>query len=101
MKVDRSYYVYIMTNKMNTTLYVGVTKDVGYRSYEHKRGKGGVFTSKYKITKLVYYEEYSYVINAIKREKEIKGWIRKKKEALINVDNPHWEDLAKDWFDDK
>ena len=65
-----------------------------------KTGKGGIFSSKYKTTKLVYYEEDGYIYNAIDREKEIKGWIRKKKEALINEDNPLWEDLAKDWHED-
>ncbi len=97
---ERVYYTYIMTNKGNTTLYTGVTNDIGRRTYEHKTGKGGVFSSKYKTTKLVYYEENKYILNAIDREKEIKGWTRKKKEKLINENNPLWEDLAKDWFDE-
>jgi putative endonuclease len=82
---------------MNTTLYVGVTNSVEYRSFQHRTGKGGYFTSKYKLTKLVYYEEFDYVNDAIDREKELKGWSRKKKEKLINDDNPLWDDLSKDW----
>jgi len=85
---------------MNTTLYVGVTNSVEYRSHQHKTGKGGYFTSKYKCTKLIYYEEFSDITEAIAREKELKGWSRKKKEALINKVNPLWGDLSKEWEDD-
>ena len=100
MRYERTYFVYIMTNKMNTTLYVGVTNSIEYRSNQHKTGKGGYFTSKYNLTKLVYYEEFDDITEAIAREKELKGWSRKKKEVLINKDNPLWEDLSKDWQDD-
>lgn len=97
MRYERVYFAYIMTNKMNTTLYVGVTNSIERRSFEHKTGKGGYFTGKYNLTKLVYYEEFDYISDAIEREKELKGWSRKKKDRLINEDNPLWEDLSKDW----
>ena len=85
---------------MNTTLYVGVTNSLYNRVYKHKTGKGGCFTSKYKLTKLIYYEEFQYINDAIDREKEIKGWSRKKKEDLIKTMNPLRDDLADDWYDD-
>jgi len=97
MRYERVYFAYIMTNKMNTTLYVGITNSIERRSLEHKTGKGGCFTSRYNCRKLVYFEEFDYVLDAIAREKELKGWSRKKKEALINEDNRLWEDLAIDW----
>ena len=87
------YHVYIMTNKTHSTLYVGMT-GVGYRRTEQhimKMFEG--FTKKYNVTKLVYFEEYSYVWDAITREKQIKRWSRKKKEWLIETKNPNWEDL--------
>ncbi len=97
---ERTYFVYIMTNKMNTTLYVGVTNNIEHRTYEHKTGKGGYFTSKYKLNKLIYYEEFQYINDAIAREKELKGWSRKKKDVLIKTLNPLRDDLAHDWYDD-
>jgi len=90
------YFVYIMTNKNNTVLYTGVTNNLHRRVAEHKAGKGGMFTSKYKIIKLVYYECGNDINAAIDREKQIKGGSRQKKEALINQNNPEWKDL----FDD-
>ena len=85
---------------MNTTLYVGVTNSIEHRAYEHKTGRGGYFTSKYNLNKLIYYEEFQYINDAIAREKELKGWSRKKKEALIKTLNPLRDDLAYDWYDD-
>jgi len=82
-----------MTNKSNTVLYTGVTNDLYRRVVEHKAGKGGKFTSKYKITKLVYYECGEDVYAAIEREKHIKGGSRQKKIDLINEMNPMWKDL--------
>jgi putative endonuclease len=92
------YYVYIMTNA-SRTLYVGTTGDLMRRVYEHKQKIISGFTSKYNITKLVYFEETTDVRAAIAREKQIKGWLRNKKTALIESLNPTWNDLAADWFD--
>jgi len=87
------YCVYIMTNKNNTVLYTGVTNNLHRRVAEHKAGKGSKFTSRYKITKLVYYECGNDINAAINREKQIKGGSRQNKEALINKFNPKWVDL--------
>ena len=93
---SKDYGVYIMTNKNNTVLYTGVTNNLQRRVAEHKAGKGRKFTSKYKITKLVYYECGNDISAAIDREKQTKGGSRQKKEVLINQINPEWKDL----FDD-
>jgi putative endonuclease len=85
-----------MTNR-SRTLYTGITGDLSGRVYQHKQGQGSKFTSKYKITKLVYYEAYQEVEDAIVREKQIKGWKRAKKITLINEMNPNWEDLSAEW----
>ena len=90
---SHTYFVYIMTNISNSVLYTGVTNDLYRRVVEHKAGKGGKFTSKYKITKLVYYECGEDVYAAIEREKQIKGGSRQKKIDLINDINPMWQDL--------
>jgi putative endonuclease len=82
-----------MTNKSGT-LYTGVTNNLERRVFEHKNHAIEGFTKKYKVTKLVYFEETSDVIAAISREKQIKGWLRKKKIALIESMNPYWKDLA-------
>jgi len=87
------YFVYILTNKYNKVLYVGVTNNLIRRVYEHKNKLISGFTSKYNVNKLVYYESFPSVFDAIKREKEIKGWKREKKVALINSFNPEWKDL--------
>ena len=91
------YYVYIMTNR-SKTLYTGVTNDLIRRVFEHKNKIIDGFTKKYKITKLVFYEETKDIQAAIEREKQIKGWLRSKKIALIESVNPKWEDLSKEWF---
>ncbi len=93
----RKYYVYIMTNR-SKTLYTGVTNDLQRRVREHKLGKIKGFTSKYLITRLVYFEEGDQINDAIAREKEIKGWLRSKKIALIESINPEWKDLSQEWF---
>ena len=89
-----NYYVYILANKTNTTIYIGVTNDLVRRMYEHRHKLSpNSFTAKYDIHKLVYYE---YTINAkvaIEREKQLKGWNRARKNALVNSKNPTWEDL--------
>jgi putative endonuclease len=93
----KQYYVYIMTNR-SKTLYTGVTNDLMRRVYEHKNKMVDGFTKKYNITKLVYYEETDDVQAAIAREKQIKGWLRKKKMALIESVNPEWKDLNEGWY---
>ncbi len=90
-----NYYVYIITNPHSRVLYTGVTNDLERRVSEHRLKSGSKFTSKYNVTKLVYYEHGFDVNAAIIREKQIKGWLRKKKIALIESMNPEWEDLAK------
>jgi putative endonuclease len=91
------FYVYIMTNR-SRTLYTGVTNDLQRRVLEHKRGIGSQFTTRYNINRLVYYEEGADVREAIAREKQIKGWLREKKIALIESVNPTWEDLSAAWY---
>ena len=89
-----NYYVYILTNKYGTVLYTGVTKDLVRRVYEHKNHLDkDSFTAKYKVTKLVYFEETTDVKSAIEREKQIKSWSRDRKTSLIFEMNPKWEDL--------
>ena len=87
------YYVYILTNKNNTVLYVWITNNIERRIYEHKNKLIEWFTSKYNLTKLVYFEEYENVNDAIKREKQLKKWRRKWKEELIEWKNPWRSDL--------
>jgi putative endonuclease len=94
--MPNSYYTYMMTNQSNTTLYVGVTNDISRRALEHIEGCGATFTSKYKINKLIYFERYTEITDAIKREKQLKGWRREKKEILIMQMNPLWKDLLQD-----
>ncbi len=91
------YYVYIMSNK-SRTLYTGVTNNLERRVYEHKQKIVPSFTSKYNITNLVYFELTSDVYSAIDREKQIKGWLRRKKIALIELVNPQWQDLSISWY---
>ena len=91
------YYVYIMTNEQKT-LYTGVTNDLERRVYEHKNKLVEGFTRKYNITRLVYYERTADVQAAIEREKQIKGWLRRKKVALLESMNPAWVDLSEGWF---
>ncbi len=88
-----NYYVYIMTNKICSALYIGVTNDLVRRTYEHKNKLIEGFTKKYNIDKLIYFEAAENIEDAIKREKQLKGWIRSKKENLINSQNPLWNDL--------
>ncbi|MBO4671316.1 MAG: GIY-YIG nuclease family protein [Bacteroidales bacterium] len=90
----KSYYTYIMSSNNNAVLYIGVTGDLTKRVLEHKSGKGSYFTSKYHCHKLVYYETFSDITQAIAREKEMKGWIRAKKDALIDTINPKRIDLG-------
>jgi putative endonuclease len=97
MKANQ-YFVYIMSNQSHTVLYTGVTNDLQRRVLEHRSGKGGKFSNKYKIYKLVYYEAGVDIRVAIAREKQIKGGSRKKKIDLVNSINPEWEDLFEKYF---
>lgn len=92
--MDKEYYIYILTNKNNTVLYTGVTNDLQRRVYEHKNREVNGFTKKYNLTKLVYYEIFSDINDAIGREKQIKGGSRAKKIKLIESINREWEDLC-------
>ena len=92
----RQFYVYIMANRSHT-LYVGVTNNLERRVCEHKRKHNSGFTSNYNINHPVFYETTNDVQVAIAREKQIKGWLRSKKIALIETQNPEWQDLSKDW----
>ncbi|MBI2020250.1 GIY-YIG nuclease family protein [Candidatus Daviesbacteria bacterium] len=88
-----SYWVYIMSNPNNKVIYIGITDNLTRRIYEHKNKLIEGFTKKYNITKLLYYEEFGQVNDAIAAEKRLKGWTRKKKNSLIMSMNPYWNDL--------
>ena len=92
-----SYYVYILSNYTNSTLYIGVTNDLKRRLYEHQNKLIEGFSSKYNTNKLVYFEEVSDVKAAIQREKNLKKWKREWKEELIKKSNPNFKDLSKDF----
>ena len=87
------YYTYIMTNKSNSVVYVGVTNDLWRRVGEHKQNLVDGFTKRYNAHKLVYYEIFNDIKQAIKREKQIKGWLRARKNELISSLNPEWNEL--------
>jgi len=91
---EKLYYVYILTNWNNKVMYVGFTRDLTKRIYEHKNKLIDGFTKKYNVFKLVYFEAVKDVISAITREKEIKGWRRNKKNQLVDQMNPEWHDLS-------
>ena len=91
------YYVYILTNWDDSVLYIGVTGNLPRRLYEHRSHLVDGFSSKYNTEKLVYFEETTDVYSAISREKQLKGWTRKKKNELISKMNPEWKDLSIDW----
>ena len=93
------YYVYILASECGT-LYTGVTDDLARRVHEHMIGLVPGFTKKYRVSRLVHYEVTSDIQSAIAREKQIKGWLRRKKKALIEATNPRWEDLSAGWFED-
>ena len=92
----KTLFVYIVAS-ISRTIYVGVTNNLERRIDEHKRELIKGFTKRYKITKLVYYESYDSPIDAIAREKQIKGWRRAKKAALVESTNPGWMDLSLEW----
>ena len=88
------FSVYILTNFTNKVLYIGVTNDLHRRLYEHKNGIIEGFTKKYHVHKLVYFEEYSEIKLALAREKQLKRWVRAKKNWLVETKNPNWDDLG-------
>jgi putative endonuclease len=89
----KTYFTYIVTNKKRGIPYTGMTNNLKVRVWQHKQNSVKGFTSRYNLDKLVWFEEYQWVQDAIAREKEIKGWSRKKKIALIESKNPDWKDL--------
>jgi putative endonuclease len=95
--MDHNYYVYILTDKSRSTLYIGVTNDLTKRLWEHRNPEKASFSQQYHCILLMYYEHYGDVNAAIAREKQLKGWRRAKKIALIEKENPRWEDLSADW----
>ena len=97
----RSYYVYILTNRWKTVLYTGMTNSLEKRIWQHKNKVIAGFTKKYNCDRLVYYETYDEVDQAIAREKQLKPWSRSKKKILIERLNPEWKDLAEEWFTDE
>jgi putative endonuclease len=88
-----TYYVYIVAS-ITKTLYIGVTNDLCRRVYQHRTGAMGGFTSRYNVNRLVHYEAFTDIQDARQREKQLKGWVRRRKIALIEAQNPEWEDLA-------
>ena len=96
-KTIHQYYLYILTNKKNGTLYIGVTNDLERRMFEHKNKLIEGFTKQYGLNMLVYFETYQYVNDAIKREKNMKKWKRQWKIDLIEQENNGWNDLSSDW----
>ena len=96
---EYKFYVYIISNKKNGTLYIGMTNDIERRIYEHKKGLIEGFSKQYHLTRMIHVEFFKYINDAIKREKQLKNWNREWKINLIEKENQKWEDLAKDWFD--
>ena len=92
-----SYFVYILANWNHSVLYIGVTNDLQRRVYEHRQELVEGFTKKYHVHKLVYYEQTGDVKAALAREKQLKGWRREKKDALVEAMNPDWNDLSETW----
>ena len=95
--MTRTYYVYILTNKSNKVLYIGVTNDIIRRMYEHKQKLVKGFTKKYNLNKLLYYETTNSIETAIKREKQLKNWHREWKISLIKSKNPDYKDISKNF----
>lgn len=94
--MEHEYWTYIVAS-LSGTLYIGMTNNIERRMWEHKSGEFGGFACKYHCNRLVYFEGFDDVRNAIGREKQLKGWRRSKKIALIEARNPRWEDLAEKW----
>ncbi|HEU5095960.1 MAG TPA: GIY-YIG nuclease family protein [Reyranella sp.] len=93
---EHRYWVYIMTSSSLSTMYIGVTNDLGRRVAEHRAGLGSEFAKNYRVTRLVYAEEYEQIDEAIAREKQLKGWKRIRKNELVRAANPEWKDLMQE-----
>jgi len=93
------FYIYVMQSASRRALYIGMTNDLRKRVYQHRNHATDGFTDDYNATRLVYWESFEDVGNAIEREKQLKGWRRKKKLRLVERMNPGWKDLAADWYD--
>ena len=91
------YFVYILSNWDDSVLYIGVTSNLPRRLYEHRNGLVEGFTKKYNVHKLVYFEQTNDIYAALSREKQLKKWVRSKKNALISKMNPNWIDLSSQW----
>jgi len=97
MKYEKTYFVYILASQKNGTLYIGMTSDLLSRNFQHRNKLNpDSFTAKYNVDKLMFYEAYADVYDAITREKQLKAWKRQWKIDLIEKDNPSWKDLFKD-----
>ena len=94
----KQYFVYMMTNRWRNVLYTGITNSLQKRVWQHKNHAVPGFTARYNCDRLVHFETYDEVVQAIAREKQIKGWSRAKKDALVASTNPEWNDLAADWY---
>jgi len=97
MRQERQYFVYILTNYIRSTLYIGVTNNLYRRVFEHKSKTKRGFTERYNVKYLVWYDEINDINEAIYREKQLKKWNRAWKERLINEINPEWKDLSGEW----
>ncbi len=98
--MQKEFKVYFLTNHTNKVLYIGVTSNLEKRLYEHRHEIISGFSQKYKCKKLVHFESFDDAESAIGREKQLKRWVRKKKDALVNSNNPEWKDLSEDWYSD-
>ena len=98
---DYNFWVYIVTNRNNSVLYIGVTNRLSRRTWQHRDGSRGGFAATYQCKKLIYYEWYRDIRDAIARESQLKKWSRAKKVALINRLNPSWSDLGADVLQDR
>ena len=98
VKFVQYYFVYILTNWNNKVIYTGITNNLERRLFEHKNGIVDGFTKKYNVHKLVWFDYTTDVLSAIEKEKQIKGWTRAKKNALVEENNPTWRDLSDDWY---
>jgi putative endonuclease len=96
--MNNTYYVYIVSNYGRNVFYVGVTRDITKRIWQHRNKEGGKFTARYNCSLLMHFEEYSLIVDAISREKNLKNWRRGWKINLIRKENPDMIDLAADWF---
>jgi putative endonuclease len=94
---ERLYFTYIIASR-SRTLYIGITGDLVKRAFQHKQKKYSGFTARYNCERLVWFQRFTEASEAIQREKELKGWTRAKKIALIESANPTWEDLSQPWY---